>query len=111
MPFGMVSGVGRMMGVLDGVVIVKVEGAVLGVNLGHPIETSGDFVAQLCGSVCSDRTVVWGGEWRWPRHSCIRWGPHASRERGCFGDFFGICIPIGLNGCNDVNVFDSCGKN
>jgi len=32
------------MGVLDGVVIVKGEGAVLGVNLGHPIVTNGDFV-------------------------------------------------------------------
>ena len=30
MPFGMVSGVGRGMGVLDGVVIVEGEGAVLG---------------------------------------------------------------------------------
>ena len=42
MPFGMVSGVGRGMGVLDGVVIVKKEVAVLGVNfnLGHPIVTN-----------------------------------------------------------------------
>ena len=30
MPFGMVSGVGRGMGVLDRVVIVGVDGAVLG---------------------------------------------------------------------------------
>jgi len=30
MPFGIVSGVSRMMGVLDGVVIVEGEGAVLG---------------------------------------------------------------------------------
>jgi len=30
MPFGMVSGVGRGIGVLDGVVIVEEEGAVLG---------------------------------------------------------------------------------
>jgi len=44
-PFGMVSGVGRRMGVLDSVVIVKGEVAVLGVNLGHPTVTSGDFVA------------------------------------------------------------------
>jgi len=34
MPFGTVSGVSRWMGVLDGVVIT--EGAILGVNLGHP---------------------------------------------------------------------------
>ena len=43
MPFGMVSGVGRGMGVLDSVVIVEVEGAVLGVNLGRPIVTDGDL--------------------------------------------------------------------
>ena len=30
MPFGVVSGVGRGLGVLDGVVIVEGEGAVLG---------------------------------------------------------------------------------
>jgi len=41
MPFGMVSGVGRGMGVLDGVVIVEGEGTVLG----YPIVTNGDFVA------------------------------------------------------------------
>ena len=40
MLFGMVSGVGQMMGVLDGVVIVEGEGAVLGTNLGHPTVTS-----------------------------------------------------------------------
>ena len=33
------------MGVLDGVVIVEGEGAVLRVNFGHPIVTNGDFVA------------------------------------------------------------------
>jgi len=45
MSLGMVSGVSREMGVLDGVVIVKGEGAVLGVNLGHPIVISGVFIA------------------------------------------------------------------
>ena len=33
-----------------GVVIVEVEGAVVGVNLGRPILTNGDFVAYLCKS-------------------------------------------------------------
>jgi len=41
----MVSGVGRGMGALDGVVIVEGEWAVLGVNLGRPILTNGAFVA------------------------------------------------------------------
>jgi len=45
MPFWMVSGVGREMGVLDGVMIVERKGAVLGVNLGRPIVTNEDFVA------------------------------------------------------------------
>jgi len=44
MPFGVVSGIGRGMGVLDGVVIVEGEGAVLVVNLGRHIVTNGDFV-------------------------------------------------------------------
>ena len=47
MPFGVVSLVGRVMGVLDEVVIVEVEGAVLGVNfgnLGRLFVTNGDFV-------------------------------------------------------------------
>jgi len=43
MPFGMVSGVSRLMGVLDGVVIVEVEGAFLRVNLRRPTVTNGDY--------------------------------------------------------------------
>jgi len=50
MPFGMVSMVGRGIGVMDGVVIVRGEGTVFGVNLGRPIVTNGDFVVQLCES-------------------------------------------------------------
>jgi len=44
MPFG-VSGVDRGMGVLDGVETVEGEGAVSGLNVGHPIVTNRDFVA------------------------------------------------------------------
>jgi len=43
MPLGIVSGVGRGMGV----VIVEGKGAVLRVNLGHPIVTNEDFVTRL----------------------------------------------------------------
>jgi len=50
MPFAVVSGVGRGMCVLDGVVLVEGEGAVLRLNLGRPIVTNGDFVAYLCES-------------------------------------------------------------
>jgi len=44
MPFGMVSGFGRgwVHYIYIGVVIVDNKGAVLGVNLGHPIVTNGD---------------------------------------------------------------------
>ena len=42
MPFGVASGVGRGIVVLDGVVIVELEGAVLGVNLERPTVTNGD---------------------------------------------------------------------
>jgi len=50
MPFGVVNGVGRGMGVLDGVEIVDgIEGAVLGVNVGHPVVTNTDFgLVILC---------------------------------------------------------------
>jgi len=49
MPFGVVSGVSRGMGELDGVEIVEGEEAVLGVNVGRPIVTSGDTgVVILC---------------------------------------------------------------
>ena len=45
MPFEVVSGVSRGMGVLNEVEIAQGQGAILGVNLGHPIVISGDFVA------------------------------------------------------------------
>jgi len=41
----MVSVVGRGMDVLDGGVDRRREGAVLGVNVGHPIVINGTFVA------------------------------------------------------------------
>jgi len=45
MLFQVMSGVGREMGVLDGVEIVEGKGAVLGVNVGHPTVTNGGFAA------------------------------------------------------------------
>jgi len=47
MPFGMVSGVGRGMGVLREVVIVEGEGADLKVIFGRPIVTNEDCDAAL----------------------------------------------------------------
>ena len=43
MPFEVMSGIGRWMGVLDGAQIVEGR-AVLGVNSGHPIQNNGDSV-------------------------------------------------------------------
>jgi len=45
MPFGVVSGVGREMGVSDGVEIVEGKGAVLWINVGQTKLTSEEFVA------------------------------------------------------------------
>jgi len=45
MPFGKVSGINRRMGVLDGE-IVEEKGAVLGVNVGHPIVINGDSLHE-----------------------------------------------------------------
>ena len=50
MPFGMVSGVGRAMGVLDGGSDRRRGKGCFGVNLGHPIVINGDSVGQLCKS-------------------------------------------------------------
>ena len=52
MPFGMVSCVGRGMGVLDGGGDRRREGAVLGVNLGRPIVTNKDFATRLFPGGC-----------------------------------------------------------
>ena len=62
MPFGMLSGIGLGMGVLDFGGDRRRGRGSLGVNLRRPIITNGDFVASLCGSAYSDRAVVWRGE-------------------------------------------------
>jgi len=31
-------------------------------------------MGMLCGNAWTDRAVIWGGEWVWPRHWRIRWG-------------------------------------
>jgi len=45
MPFGVVSGGGRWVGVLDEGGDRKRRMGSLGVNVGHPIVTNGDFAA------------------------------------------------------------------
>ena len=68
MLFGVVSGIGLGMGVLDFGGDHRTGRGSLGVNLQRPIVTNGDFVASLCGSAYSDRAVVWRGVWGGPRH-------------------------------------------
>ena len=66
MPFGLVSGVGRRMGVLDGVIIVEGERAVLGVKFGRYIVTSGDgdalfpnYFERTCWRYVALVVVLW----------------------------------------------------
>ena len=57
MPFGLVSGVGQGVGVLDKVGDRrKIKGS-FGVKLGRPSLTNREFVAQLCGNAWNDRAV------------------------------------------------------
>jgi len=76
------------------VVIVKGEGAVLGVNLEHPIATNEKFDAQWC--VCVLMELSLGAVSRVPRHWCIRWGACAPSGRCSFGGLessFGVSSP------------------
>ena len=54
MPFGMVSGVGQRMGVLDGGGECRRERGSFGVNLGRPIVTDG--TATRCSKITLERT-------------------------------------------------------
>jgi len=51
MPFGVMGRLGPRMSQLDGVAIVRWEGAILGVDVGHPIVTNGDLLLS-CVNVC-----------------------------------------------------------
>jgi len=84
MPFGVVSGVGLGMGVLNFGGDRRRGTGSLGVNLRRPIVTNGNFVA----SSYSDRAVVWRGEWSWPRHSCVRWNSTCLKAKGLFLAWF-----------------------
>jgi len=96
-------------------VIVEGEGSVWGVNLRRPIVTNGDFVASLCESAYSDRTVVWRGEWGGPRHSCVRWKSTCLKGRGLFLAWFRAISAsahalVTLGVMTQRNTFDSCVK-
>ena len=58
MPFRVVSGVGRWMGVLEEMVIVEGEGAVLWMNLGRPIVISGVFATWLFSDYLEDLLLL-----------------------------------------------------
>jgi len=84
MPFGVVSGIGLGMGVLDFGGDRRRGGDSFGMNVGHPIVTNGAFVASLCGSAYSDQAFVWHGKWGGPRHSCVRWKSTCLKGKGLF---------------------------
>jgi len=63
------------------------EGAIIVVNAGQPIVTTGDFVVYWCKSAWGDRVAILDGELGWPRDGCIRWGPHLAREWEVWGFF------------------------
>ena len=84
MPFGVVSGVGLGMSVLNFGGDRRRGRSSLGVNLRRRIVTNGDFVASLCGIAYNDRAVVWRGEWGGPGIHVLDGSPHASRGRGCY---------------------------
>ena len=44
-----------------GLGIGKVEGVILGANVGHPIVTNGDFAVYLCLNARTTGAAVWGG--------------------------------------------------
>jgi len=95
MPFGVVSGVGLGMGVLDFGGDRRRGMGSSGGEFAGPIVTNGDFVASLCGTAYSDQAVIWRGEWGGPRHSCVRWKSTCLKGKGLFLAwllaFFGIC--------------------
>jgi len=86
MPFGMVSVVGRGMGVLDGVVIVEGEGAVFRLNLGCHIVTMGPLLrscAEVRAAIELSFVMVSGVT---AGIHVLDGGPRASMGRGGFWD-------------------------
>ena len=83
---------------------------------------NGTELSPVCQSVCLsvclqsvlwqsgwlDLDAVWGGEWSGPRHWCIRWGSMCLKGKGLFWGFFSICIPVALNGWNDILFAEKC---
>jgi len=114
MPFGVVSGVCRGMDVLDEVVIVEGEGAVLGDEFGTShFNQRGHccVVVWKCVKRSRCRLRWWVGM---AQALMYRWGPRASRGRGCFWDFSTFASPLvwmsRMTYCSPINVFDSCVK-
>ena len=110
MPFKVVSGVGRGIGVLDGVVIIRAEGAVLGVNVGRPIVTSGPLL-HSCVEMREPIELLFGVV-SWVGPGIGVWnGVHVAQGDGV--DFGVVCLHWS-NGFSGLifkrNVFDSCVK-
>ena len=92
------------------------EGAILGANMGHSIDSNGDFAAYLCESAWTLGAAVWAGGWGRPRRCCIRRGSTWCKGKG---RFWGFCFPIftmakaysRASRADMPNVYDLCAKN
>jgi len=84
MPFGVVSGVGLGMSVLDFGGDRRRGRGSFGGEFGSSHCNQWDFVTSLCGSAYSDRAVVWHSEWGAQGIRVLDGSPRASRGRGCF---------------------------
>jgi len=104
MPFGVVSGVGREMRVLDGVQIIEGEGAVWGWIWDIPLYPMGNLL-RSCEIACTDRDAICGGEWGQLKDWGIRHGSTYLKGKGRFRRFFAHWFEWHIF---NRNVFDSC---
>jgi len=87
MPFGVVSGVGQGMGVLDwGWRSVKGKRHFLG-ECGASHCNQWGLCDIVCKSASVDRAVIWGVEWGGPRYWYTRWGSTWPKGKGRFWGF------------------------
>jgi len=85
-----------------GVVIVEGEGAVLRLNLGHPIVINGDFDAKLCAEVREPIELSFGVVSGVSPGIHVLDGIHVPQKEGAFWGIFRHLLPIGLNRQNDL---------
>ena len=94
MLFGVVSGVGQGMGVLDGDGDRRRGRSRFWVNLGRPIVTNGPLL-RSCAEVHEAIKLSFGKvSGVGPAIDVLDGGPRATRGRGCFWDFSTFVPPL-----------------